>query len=177
VCSKDKTSIQLGIIKEVAALLAAHAIPHWLSGGWGIDFLVGAVTREHRDIDFVVWAIDADRVRALLETHGYHWQPTRHPDERHVFSKQNQRIDVDFIERTESGQIVTPGRWKVWPWPPNAFTDATASLEGIICPVVSAEAQLDSKESFQHYAPGTAMRDVDHADIARLRAALDAQAT
>jgi len=173
--SGETMVVQLGLIAEVSALLVSEGIAHWLYGGWGIDFLVGEVTRGHHDIDFVVWAADGDRIRALLEDHGYQWQLTGHTDERHVFVKHNQRIDVDFIEQTDAGQIVTPGRWKEWPWPENGFGDVTAALATIVCPVVSADAQLDSKESFQHYAPGSPRRDRDEADIAHLRAVLTAQ--
>ncbi len=95
---EDTRDVQLGLIAEISTLLEAEDLAHWLYGGWGIDFLVGAVTRDHHDIDFVVWAKDGTRIRALLEEYGYMWQFTRYTDERHVFVKHGQRIDIDFIE-------------------------------------------------------------------------------
>ena len=168
-------SVQLALIAEITTLLTTERIPHWLYGGWGIDVLAGTVTREHGDIDLVVWGTDAERVGPLLARHGYEPRPTHYPEERRAFVKGGEKIDVECIERTPTGQIVTPGRWKDWPWPDGAFTGAPAVLHGLACPVVSAAAQLDTKESYQHYAPDRAPRAVDRADIAVLRAVMAAQ--
>jgi lincosamide nucleotidyltransferase A/C/D/E len=51
--------------------LAAENIPVWLTGGWGIDALLWAETRPHKDLDFLMLADDVVRVRELLATLGY----------------------------------------------------------------------------------------------------------
>jgi lincosamide nucleotidyltransferase A/C/D/E len=68
---------------RVAALcrdLAAAGIRVWIDGGWGVDALLGAETRPHRDLDIVVEDRDLARLRALLAAHGFADSPR--PDAR-----------------------------------------------------------------------------------------------
>jgi len=43
----------------------------WLTGGWGIDALLGEQTRPHRDLDVIMLLDDVDRMRELLGRDGY----------------------------------------------------------------------------------------------------------
>ena len=43
----------------------------WLSGGWGIDALLGEQTRPHKDLDVIVLLDDVVRMRELLSRDGY----------------------------------------------------------------------------------------------------------
>jgi lincosamide nucleotidyltransferase A/C/D/E len=43
----------------------------WLSGGWGIDALVGEQTRPHKDLDVIMLLDDVVRARELLSRDGY----------------------------------------------------------------------------------------------------------
>jgi len=55
----DATSArQLHLLGELAELLGGRDVPFWLRGGWALDFLLGAVTRRHADIDLVAWLSD-----------------------------------------------------------------------------------------------------------------------
>ncbi|MEU8218449.1 hypothetical protein AB0C47_22125 [Micromonospora taraxaci] len=47
------TRRQLASIVEV---VGAAGVPVWLSGGWAMDFQLGAVTRPHVDVDWYRWA-------------------------------------------------------------------------------------------------------------------------
>ena len=51
--------------------LQANGIPVWLSGGWGIDALLGKQTRPHKDLDVIMLLDDVVRLRELLEQEGY----------------------------------------------------------------------------------------------------------
>ena len=51
--------------------LEQHGVPVWLDGGWAVDALLGAQTREHGDIDLVVQQKDVPTLRRLLEADGY----------------------------------------------------------------------------------------------------------
>jgi hypothetical protein len=48
----------------VEAVLSDASFAWWLGGGWSLDLLIGAQTREHHDIDVVVLRPDLARVRA-----------------------------------------------------------------------------------------------------------------
>lgn len=51
--------------------LSANDVQLWLSGGWGIDALLGEQTRPHKDLDVIILVDDVVRMRDLLRRHGY----------------------------------------------------------------------------------------------------------
>jgi lincosamide nucleotidyltransferase A/C/D/E len=51
--------------------LSAAGIQVWLTGGWGIDALLGEQTRPHKDIDVIMLLDDVVRMRKLLGRDGY----------------------------------------------------------------------------------------------------------
>lgn len=51
--------------------LSSEGIPVWLTGGWGIDALLGEQTRPHKDLDVLVRLDDVVRLRELLAREGY----------------------------------------------------------------------------------------------------------
>ena len=70
--------------EEVARVLDAldsDGVRHWVGGGWGVAVLVGRQTREHRDLDLAVDAVDLEVCLKTLELLGYRcetdWLPVR----------------------------------------------------------------------------------------------------
>ncbi len=157
---------QLSLIREVVGLLDAAGVQHWLWGGWGVDFLLGEVSRPHGDIEFAVWERDRERLKEVLCEHDYHLVDDRVEDV--ISSKQGQLVEFYFIRRNETGEVVTPGKWEGWPWPESAFSGETGRLGDVRCPVVSAEAQLRSKEEYLSQT-GVPPRPKDVEDMRRLR--------
>jgi len=51
--------------------LLDNGIQLWLTGGWGIDALVGGQTRPHKDLDLIMLLDDVGRMRHLLVHDGY----------------------------------------------------------------------------------------------------------
>jgi lincosamide nucleotidyltransferase A/C/D/E len=51
--------------------LLTNGIQVWLTGGWGIDALLGGQTRPHKDIDVIMLLDDVVRMRELLNRDGY----------------------------------------------------------------------------------------------------------
>lgn len=51
--------------------LSADGIRVWLSGGWGIDALLRAQTRPHKDLDVIMLLDDVVRMRELLGRYGF----------------------------------------------------------------------------------------------------------
>ena len=64
---------------EVVTVLRSSEVRHWISGGWGIDALVGRQTRPHADLDLAV--IPENVAVAALEKAGFEitidWRPGR----------------------------------------------------------------------------------------------------
>jgi lincosamide nucleotidyltransferase A/C/D/E len=52
-------------------LIEAHGITVWVDGGWGVDALLGAQTRPHRDLDIAISHHDVPGLRAILESRGF----------------------------------------------------------------------------------------------------------
>jgi lincosamide nucleotidyltransferase A/C/D/E len=55
----------------ICRLLEADGIQVWLTGGWGIDALLGEQTRPHKDLDVIMLVDDVARMRELLGRQGY----------------------------------------------------------------------------------------------------------
>lgn len=51
--------------------LLDNGIQVWLTGGWGIDALLGEQTRPHKDLDVIMLLDDVRRTRQLLDHDGY----------------------------------------------------------------------------------------------------------
>ena len=168
--SRDETTaIQLRIIREVHKLLDSIQIPHWLGGGWALDFLLGEIASKHGDIDWLIWKKDASAAQATLEENAFRNQKVRHPEEHFGFYKHEQYVSFTLNELNEEGQIVTSGRWRDWPYPDGSFSANPGRIGDIACPIVSAEGQLDSRENFHKHPAGAPLRDVDVPAIERLR--------
>ncbi len=56
---------------RILKLISTNSIPVWLTGGWGIDALLGRQTRPHKDLDLVMLLDDVLPLRQLLADHGY----------------------------------------------------------------------------------------------------------
>jgi hypothetical protein len=163
---EDGTAAQLALIEELSRLLTDEATPHWLFGGWAVDFVVGRVTRPHRDIEFVVWWHDAERLPPILGEHEY--EVRAREEEAITFIKQGQHVEFYVIVRDARGRLITPGRWANWPWLDGSFDGPRGRIGEVVCPVVSVETQLDTKEAYLRHT-GVPLRSKDRADIASLR--------
>jgi lincosamide nucleotidyltransferase A/C/D/E len=67
-------------VLTVLSLLESAGTTAWVDGGWGIDSLLGEVTRHHCDLDLVVLLPELPAVRSVLAEVGYgilrDWLPT-----------------------------------------------------------------------------------------------------
>jgi lincosamide nucleotidyltransferase A/C/D/E len=51
--------------------LATAGVQVWLDGGWGVDALLGRITRPHNDLDLVLSLADLTRAVAVLVGNGF----------------------------------------------------------------------------------------------------------
>jgi lincosamide nucleotidyltransferase A/C/D/E len=56
---------------HIYQLLSNHGIRVWLTGGWGIDALLGEQTRPHKDLDVLMLLDDVHQVFELFGQEGY----------------------------------------------------------------------------------------------------------
>lgn len=165
---------QLSAIADVLNVANTLGIEVWLRGGWAVDFYLGQVTRDHEDVDWFVWKEDLPVITGLLVSRG--WDDLAvHPLEQQRDLLRNQ-VELGFapLARTDSGDVVVGGGpYMGEPWPKNMIDNtAIGELEGIRCPIISPEAQIEIKLMMPIWVPGFRRRDKDTLDIAKLEAAL-----
>jgi len=56
---------------EICKILSSNDTQLWLTGGWGIDALLGWRTRQHKDLDFILLLDDVTHMRQLLGDVGF----------------------------------------------------------------------------------------------------------
>jgi lincosamide nucleotidyltransferase A/C/D/E len=88
--------------------LRENDITIWIDGGWGVDALLGTVTREHGDLDIAVHRKDNAKLRKLLVDGGYKEEARRDSSEfMYVLSNEaEQPIDIHVFEYDESGKNI-----------------------------------------------------------------------
>ncbi len=167
--SYDKTnsSIQIGIIGEIADIAKEHNIPLALRGGWALDFLLGKVTRAHGDIDFNVWPEDIDRIKTLLESIDYECEGIT-PEPLRNFHKYGETIQIACLEKL-SDTVVAPAGYPEYALSIGLMNGPIATLEGVSCRTATAKAQLDAKEKKLFWDPGETYSDKALADMKLLR--------
>jgi hypothetical protein len=170
---EEREQRQLALIGDVARLAAEAGVDCWLRGGWALDFLLGRVTRPHGDIDFFIWAKDADSFARVLEQNGFDCVPGPPPEQQRNFCKGGEELHLGLVRGEASGDVVVAGGpHEGAAWPSGMLGDEIGRIGEITCRIVSAESQLEVKERWEEWT-GRAPRDYDAADVMRLRAVLD----
>lgn len=82
-------------VTEVLACLHRAGADVWIDGGWGVDALVHAQTRDHDDLDLAISRDDLEAARLALGALGYEHDPTSEPG-----------LPARFVLRDERGRQV-----------------------------------------------------------------------
>src|SRR5205823_7186363 len=101
----DAAPSQLAVLAEVGESLDRAGFEYWLFGGWAVDFYLGAITREHGDIDLAVWADDAEAIGALLRSSGWRHRPKPDEDGGTGYELGAIRIEPTFLARDQSKRV------------------------------------------------------------------------
>jgi hypothetical protein len=160
------TGAQLRTIGRLHELFAEQGIDYWLFGGWAVDFHAGRVTRPHADVDLAVWAVDLDRIRALLEARGWVHAPEAGEDGYTGYERGGTRLELAFLARDEVGGIFTPVADGQGTWPVGSFGADQAEVDGVVARVVSLASVVQDK-SGPRDDPAVAAKD--RGDVAVLR--------
>ncbi|MFL5687557.1 MAG: nucleotidyltransferase domain-containing protein [Chloroflexota bacterium] len=98
---------QLAALADVGTLLDRAGYAHWLFGGWAVDFHVGAITREHFDIDLAVWSDDVPAIVTLLEAEGWRHAPLPDEDGGTGYERGGVRVELTFLVDGEGTVFIT----------------------------------------------------------------------
>ncbi|MGW0805872.1 nucleotidyltransferase domain-containing protein [Nonomuraea sp. NPDC002799] len=154
-----------GRVLGVLEVLRTAGCEVWVGGGWGVDALVGRVTRQHHDLDLMHRAEQEPVVIATLEAAGYTELDGVVPGRpaRFVMAGPGE-IDLHPLLFGPDGAAVQrlDDQGGHFAYPAAAFV--TGTIEGIAVPCLSAAQQV-------HFHQGYEPRERDLHDMARLREA------
>jgi hypothetical protein len=140
-----------------------------------MDFYLGRVTREHRDIDWFVDAADADRLVTALEERGFVAVPGAPPETQRDLAKEGEDASFALVGRDADGQAVVPaGPYAGERWPAGMLGERIGRVGEQSAPVIEPAAQVEIKAMMPVWVPGMRRRAKDLADIALLEAAIHA---
>jgi catechol 2,3-dioxygenase-like lactoylglutathione lyase family enzyme len=164
---------QLGLIEDTVAMAHRLGVPIWLRGGWAMDFFIGHVTRDHVDIDWHAWTGDADAITAALHDGGYQTVPGPPPDQQLDVVKDGSEMSFAWMTRGADGKVtVAGGRYAGEAWPDGMLDWPAGRIGPTECPIISPHVQIECKEMWPAWVPGSPRRDKDARDVVQLRAAL-----
>ena len=83
--------------------LSTNGIQVWLTGGWGIDALLGEQTRPHKDLDLIMLLDDVVRTQELLGGEGYNLKMLWEENRPALDSKGNQ-VATAFVLQDPNGR-------------------------------------------------------------------------
>ena len=167
--------VQLRLIAEVVGVAHRLGIPVWLRGGWAMDFYLGRVTREHRDID---WFVDVDAAELLvaeLEACGFVVGPGVPTGVQRDLVTDGEDVSFALVGRDADGHAVVPsGPYAGERWPVGMLGKRIGRIGEQSAPVIEPAAQVEIKTMMPVWVPDMPRREKDLADIELLNAAIRA---
>jgi lincosamide nucleotidyltransferase A/C/D/E len=168
-CAKPSVETQIKVIKEVTNILDELNLPYWMFGGWAVDFAAGRITRDHGDIDLVIWRSDRRIVLDRLGLKGFVPGESERPAHQIELSRSGLHLEINLIEETSDGTIVCPGDFSDWPWLRGSFGTDIGAIGELRVRIVSPSGQLEAKEGFPRHRLGAPHRAKDIHDIEILK--------
>jgi lincosamide nucleotidyltransferase A/C/D/E len=146
-------------VHTVLDVLAAAGCRAWISGGWGVDALLGRQSRLHRDLDLAIPADgEAAALQALAEI-GYQVETDWRPVRVEVAAPRG-RVDLHPLAFDVAGNGLQAGLdGQSFHYPKDCFTTGTIADRRVGC--LSVDQQL-------RFHSGYEPRDIDRADLALL---------
>ncbi len=121
-------------LQLISSLFKKAKIKFWLFGGYALDAAVGKITREHKNIDFLIERDDVGKAVSILEDNGFRISFIK---DKIISTKEDEVINLIPIE-LEGSQYVIPvltAEIKI----PLKYMDSEGSLEGLVLPRIPNE--------------------------------------
>ena len=147
-------------VLEVLDALERAGVRHWLAGGWGVDALVGAETRRHRDLDLMVDAEDHEACMATLAGLGYTVETDWLPVRVEVVAGADRWVDVHPVRFDAQGNgLQGDPDGTHFRYPPTAFVVGRLGDRHVPC--MSAAEQVRARTGYE-------LRPQDEHDLRQL---------
>src|ERR1700674_4969254 len=119
----SNSEMTAGALIELLAWIRGAGIDVWLDGGWGIDALLEAQSRPHKDVDLIVALADSERLTRLLEEHGYRVKERGRPENFVLADHVGREVDVHVVEFDPEGNgNYQMEKGEVWVFPAAGFS-------------------------------------------------------
>ncbi len=163
--------MQEAVIREVLQAFGSRGIKIWLLGGWGIDALLGCVSRAHKDIDLIARLQDREAIRKAVSSLAD--SVVEDSDVKLLFFLNELRTDIIFFYALPDGTLVsdldTDDRC-VYAWPPGSFPEGPGGkLFDMPCRAITWEAQYVAKQGYSHFKKDAELREKDTKGLAVIR--------
>jgi lincosamide nucleotidyltransferase A/C/D/E len=151
-----------GDVLRVLDVLQERGLQVWLDGGWGVDALLGEVTRQHEDVDLVVELEAVPDVLDCLGTLGLAVVDDLRPVRVVVRAPDGRQVDLHPVTFADDGtgwQLGASADGTACPYPPWGF--GQGHVLGRAVPCLTPELQLEHHCGYQPRAR-------DRSDMAKL---------
>ena len=118
----------------------------WVTGGWGVDALLGQQSRPHNDIDIFVQKKDTAVFTEMIKSNGYSETKMEYStDDQIVYTNSDDStIDLHLFEFTENGALL----FENVIYPADIF-NGKGTIGGIIVRCMPAEAQVQYHQGYE----------------------------
>jgi len=116
----------------------------WITGGWGVDALLGRQSRPHNDIDIFVQKKDTAVFTEMLRSNGYCETGTEEIDTTVWRDNCDRIIDLHLFEFAETGTLRFQN--KIYP----DIFNGKGTIGGIAVRCMPAEAQVKYHQGYEH---------------------------
>ena len=154
--------MQAGQVVTLVQQLNGHGQRAWVAGGWAVDALVGAQTREHADLDLAVNADRLDAIVSVLSQLGFALSMDQLPIRAEFTAPDGRCVDLHPVRFAADGSGVQAGpAGTSFAYSADGFTDGVLDEHPVPC--LSCPQQLAFRDGYE-------LRPVDRHDLALLRA-------
>ena len=122
---------QLAPIGSVSSALGHAGVDYWLFGGWAVDFCAARVTRDHDDVDFVVWQKDHAIIDAVLTDGGWEHTAVENDVIGAGYTANGVLLELTLVVSDESGAVVLPLPDGPFVWATQPFAGERRALAGV----------------------------------------------
>lgn len=127
---------------ELLNLFESASIPVWLDGGWGVDALLGAQTRKHRDVDIIPRVADVPKLCGLLAQRGFTIKEGKPPDSFVLANGGGLEVDIHAVAFDEEGNgVYRMQNGEDWIFPAEGF-EGRGIVAGLKVRCLSPAAQV-----------------------------------
>ena len=137
-----KSKMTSRALVQLLQLFKSAAIPVWLDGGWGVDALLHAQTRSHKDVDIIVSVADVPRLQELLRKKEFAVREGKPPDSFVLANDAGLEVDIHAVTFDGDGNgVYRMQNGEDWIYPAEGFS-GRGLVDGISVRCLSPTAQV-----------------------------------